>query len=107
MKNELKNNPLACGLLGVIIGSGGTFAGQTLLNTFDSSSNQTYAVSAVKSKNNFDIVPYDEFGDVVITPHGTKYHSEYCYTLNKAKMIQRVSSDDAIAAGLEPCSRCQ
>lgn len=102
---RLKDNPLACGLLGVIVGAGGTLGGQTLLGV-DSHSVQTRFIKD-KQESNFDIVPYDEYGDVYITAHGKKYHTEYCYTLARAKKIQRVSSSDAEAAGLEPCSRCQ
>lgn len=105
MNVRLKDNPLACGLLGVIVGAGSTLGGQTLLGV-EGRSMQTRFTKA-KPENNFDIVPYDEYGDVYITAHGKKYHGEYCYTLDRAKKIQRVSSSDAKAAGLEPCSKCQ
>ena len=105
MENKFKNNPLACGLLGILIGSGGTLGGQALLNG-DMFSPKSH-ITQQKSMTNFDIVPYDENGDVYITAHGKKYHSEYCYTLNRAKEIQQVNSSDAESAGLEPCSKCQ
>ena len=106
MTNGFKNNPLACGLLGVIIGSGGTLGGQALLDS-DFSRDHTTTITGKKDVTNFDIVPYDENGDVFITAHGKKYHSEYCYTLNRAKKVQQVNSSDAEEAGLEPCSKCQ
>lgn len=105
MENKFKNNPLACGLLGVIIGSGGTLGGQALLS--DGSSSPKPHVAQKKSITNFDIVPYDENGDVYITAHGKKYHSENCYTLNRTKQIQQVNFSDAEAAGLTACSKCQ
>lgn len=105
MRNEFKNNPLACGLLGIIIGAGSTLGGQALLDD-DSTKNQEKHISR-KQGSNFDIVPYDEDGDVYITAHGKKYHAESCYTLNRSKKIQRVNSEDAEEAGLGPCSKCQ
>lgn len=31
MENKFKNNPLACGLLGILIGSGGTLGGASTI----------------------------------------------------------------------------
>jgi len=103
MANRLKNNSLACGLLGIIIGSGGTLCGQALLSNHNIVNN---FVSSKHNTDNFDVIPYDPNGDVYITPHGTKYHLQYCYTLNRAKKIQQVNSYKAEEEGLEPCSKC-
>ena len=49
----------------------------------------------------------DEDGDCIITPNGQKYHNIYgCVYLSKSKRIKKVASEDAEAAGLEPCSKC-
>lgn len=105
MENKFKNNPLACGLLGVLIGLIGTLGGQALLSGGISSLTSHFVQQ--KPMTNFDIVPYDENGDVYITAHGKKYHSEYCSSLNRTKRVQKVNSSDAESAGLEPCSKCQ
>lgn len=107
MIKGFKNNPLACGLLGFIIGSGGTLGTQALMQVEKKDWAESISHVSTKKTNNFEIVPYSENGDVVITAHGSKYHSENCYTLTRAKRIQRVNSEDAIAAGIEPCSKCQ
>lgn len=104
MLNKYRKNPLACGLLGVLIGSVGTLGGQALLS--DGLSLPKSHLIQQKSLSNFDLVPYDENGDVYITAHGKKYYSEYCYILKRAKKVQKVNSSNAESAGLEPCSKC-
>lgn len=107
MNNPFKNNSLASGLLGVIIGSGGTLGTQAIIDDEEDQKVETVIPVQRGKGSNFDVVPYSENGDVVITAHGKKYHSEYCHTLNRAKKVQRVNSEDARDVGLEPCSRCQ
>ena len=102
---KLNDNPLACGLLGFILGAGGILGGQALVT--DTKADSFFNTNSQKKETNFDKIPYDPDGDIVITPSGDKYHYEWCYTLNKAKKIRRANRHDAEAAGLEPCSRCQ
>ena len=116
MKNIFKNNSLASCLLGIIIGAGG-HAGYTAIvdainpqpaaqvagfASFPNGGNGQY-----KEQTNFDRIPENEDGDCVITPGGKRYHNpDGCSYLRKSKQIRLVSSEDAEAAGLTPCSKC-
>lgn len=82
---KLKDNPLACGLLGFILGAGGILGGQALVT--DTKADSFFNTNSQKKETNFDKIPYDPDGDIVITPSGDKYHyvekSEYAVTLLK------------------------
>lgn len=117
MSNGFKDNPLACGLLGFILGSGGTLGGQAIIDHLGA--NQTTQPQPTglldtsvspeapqKDPTNFDKVPYDPNGEYVITEGGKKYHYDGCYTLKQSSKLQRVNSVDAEAAGLSACSKC-
>lgn len=101
---KIKNNPLACGIIGAILGSGATLGGQALLEGHPGK--QGITIGVLKSKDNFDLVPYSPNGNVVITRHGKKYHIPSCYTLQRSKELQTVNVDDAEEAGLSACSKC-
>lgn len=104
MKN-LRNNPLVCGLIGALIGSGVTFAGVSLMHDSSDAPNLTQTRAEVRP-DNFILVPYDENGDVYITRHGKKFHRGTCGSLRRSREILRVSSSDAEENGLSACSRC-
>lgn len=117
MSNGFKNNPLACGLLGFILGSGGTLGGQAVINHLSTDhSNLSHPTGLLDSQfnsqipqnkpTNFDKVPFDPDGQYVITEGGKKYHYNGCYTLSQSSKLQRVNADDAENAGLTPCSKC-
>lgn len=117
MSSGFKDNSLACGLLGFIIGSSGTLVGQAIINQFNANRvKQSHPVGLFdasvsqqtpkKDPTNFDKVPYDPDGEYVITEGGKKYHYERCYTLKKSSKLQRVNSVDAEAAGLTACCKC-
>lgn len=44
-------------------------------------------------------------GDVVVTKRGKKYHSTTCALLN-GKQTSVMDEQQAIARGLQPCSKC-
>lgn len=111
MAEGLRNNPLACGLLGIIVGAGSILGGQALIGqsepqTVKSSLFDNTTAGEVREETNFDRVPCDENGEVYITPNGKKYHFPKCHTLRKSSRLQQVSIEDAEAAGITPCSRC-
>lgn len=101
---KLKNSPIACGIIGAMMGSGATLGGQALLDNHTERTETTIGVK--QSNDNFDLVPYSPNGNVVITRHGKKYHMPSCYTLQRSREVQTVSSSDAEAAGLSACSKC-
>ena len=101
---KFNRSHIISGLVGVVLGSAGTFGGQAIFD--DSNNNHNSHRSENKVITNFDIVDYDPNGDVYITRSGKKYHSEWC-TYIKSKATQRVNSDDAERVGLEPCKKCQ
>lgn len=104
MKN-LRNSPLVCGLIGVLIGSGVTFAGLSLMNGSSDSLNHMSTRTSEKP-DNFELVPYDENGDVYITRYGKKFHRKTCGSLRRSRAIRCVSSDEARGKGLSACSKC-
>lgn len=117
MNNPFKNNSLASGLLGFIIGVGSLSGGQALVNNGSDSligtmsDNEDVIVSTEKtsSKNkvSFHGLANNPDGDVVITKAGGRYHSLFgCSTLKKSKKFRIVNREDAEAVGLEPCSKC-
>lgn len=113
---DLKNKPWLCGLLGVLIGSGGTLGTQALFDgghggkvvetTDNNRDNNHGGKAAWFDRDNFRAVPYDSDGDVFITEKGSKYHREYCSSLRN-KETRQVDSEDAAEAGLKPCKRCR
>lgn len=116
MENPFKNNSLASGLLGVIIG-GASVLGFEHLNTPNHPTSQpvmgimdnTNSSGPVLPQDNpkFHGLENDSEGDVVITPSGGCYHSPYgCSSLNRSHNKRTVKREDADNAGLTPCSKC-
>ena len=99
---KLNKGNIISGLVGIVLGTAGTFGGQAL---FDNNSTQQSPYSSKQEITNFDIVDYDANGDVYITRYGKKYHNEWCSVI-QSKETQRVSSSDARKAGLNPCKKC-
>ena len=119
MNNPFKNNALASGLLGFILGIVTLLGGQSLLSPkqqdvvqrdgfysgFGGSSSKEPS-SGYKSPSYHGLANNPD-GDVVITKSGDCYHSPYgCATLRRSKNIRTVDRDDAEAVGLTPCTKC-
>lgn len=100
-----KNNPVVCGVIGAMLGSGATFGGQALFGSSKGAESHITHHTSVKADNS-DKIPYDADGDVFITRRGGKYHRATCGTLSRSKELQRVNSSDAEAEGLSACSKC-
>ena len=52
---KLKDNPLACGLLGFILGAGGILGGQALVT--DTKADSFFNTNSQKKETNFDKIP--------------------------------------------------
>lgn len=105
MDRNVNKNPLIYGVIGAIIGTGGTLGTQALItrDKTDAYINQIYE----NHKSVYKSIPRDDYGDAYITPSGSKYHcTETCSTLSRSHKLKQVSSEDAQKYGLEPCSRC-
>lgn len=104
MKNPFKNNSLASGMLGFILGAGTLAGGQALIHNND---DYSYSKPAGIMDTSFHGLENDEEGDVIITPSGKCYHSIYgCNSLRRSKKCRKVTRDQAEGAGLTPCSKC-
>lgn len=115
MDNPFKNNPLASGLMGFIIGAGVLWCGNSIISR---PQQHEPTMSGFMSSDNdnrtfhHDTPPYhgleeDPDGDVVITKSGSKYHSPYgCSSLSKSKNFRTVNREDAENVGIGPCSKC-
>ncbi|MCQ2580045.1 MAG: hypothetical protein MJ159_05070 [Treponemataceae bacterium] len=44
---------------------------------------------------------------VYVTNSGTKYHTQNCSTLNKAKEVIPIDEQEALEKGYTPCARCK
>ena len=44
---------------------------------------------------------------VYVTASGTKYHTQDCPSLSKAKKITPIDEKQAVEKGYKPCSRCK
>lgn len=113
MTIEINKNTIISGLMGIMIGSGGTYGVQSLKTSStvgpedgDSCVTEIIAPVVQHPATNYDMVPYDEYGDVIITPTGTKYHHEGCSYLRGSSRTRQVNSEDAAKAGFGPCSAC-
>ena len=117
MENPFKNNSLASGLLGFIIGIGVYAGGDNLFSSQPTNSNSDQHVSALvdssnvptetKSNKKFKGLQENPNGDVVVTSSGKCYHSIYgCKSLKSNSKIQTVARDDAESVGYYACSKC-
>ena len=119
MNNPFKDNSLASGLLGFILGA--SSMGGFLYNSapngslVDEGSSSSTKLPRLKdegigNKNrNFDDVYHglenDSDGDVIVTPSGSRYHSRYgCHHIKDNYII--VKRESAEYQGLVSCSTC-
>lgn len=100
-----KKGHIISGFVGTVLGTVATLGGQAILNDTPSNNYEQSNYVSNGTITNFDIVKYDENGDVFITRSGKKYHYEWCPVI-KSKQTQRVNSSDAENVGLSPCKRC-
>lgn len=109
MNNPLKNNPLAAGLFGYVLGILTLLGGQAIVkdsNRSDASVSSFY--SSTPTDLSFHGLEQNDGGDVLITKTGDCYHSNYyrCPSLNRATEIRVVNREDAEEKGMKPCTRC-
>lgn len=121
MNNPFKNNSLASGLLGFILGASTLAGGQAIVDTNNSGNktkdnNQPSSLFQSYDGNNenkrkknpaFHGLEDNPDGDVVITKSGDCYHSAYgCSSLNRSRNLKTVDRSDAEAVGISACSKC-
>lgn len=124
MNNPFKNNSLASGLMGFILGGatiGGGMKLSDILSQGIGQTNTTVPPSSLyvpqEEKENKPIeIPHkilhfhglhdNPDGDVVITTSGSRYHSLYGCRHVKDKPYIKVDRHDAESVGLSTCSRC-
>ena len=114
MDKSLIKKPVVNLIAGLVLGVGGTLGVQSMGGESSSSDPSSghiqqfqQTVQPPKKLTNYDLIPYDEYGDAYITPSGKKYHHNYyCPSLSKSRDIRQVNSSDADKAGLTACSKC-
>ena len=109
MNNPLKNNPLAAGLLGYVMGIFTLLGGQAIVgesNRSDASVSSFY--SSTPTDLSFHGLEQNDGGDVLITKTGDCYHSLYykCPSLNNSTVTRLVNREDAEEKGMKPCTKC-
>lgn len=114
MRNYFKNNSLASGMFGFILGSAtyaigdGAFTGnvdneETFVSRFMDADNK-----GCHEDKNFCGLVDDETGDVFVSVSGRCYHNRRsCYTLNNSSRVIKVKREDAIEKNLSECSKCR
>lgn len=104
MRNIIKNNSFASGLLGALLGAGSVLGIQTFTSNPDSITHEV----TTERQSAFESVVDDPNGPYVITRHGGKFHDPGCRYLTSSppSNIKHVSEDDANAAGYKSCSSC-
>lgn len=114
MNNPLKNNSLASGLLGFILGAAAIWGGSQFSNLDEGNrgvaSSLTGFLPRVGEETLSDEDDEQDVSDdmVVVTPSGRCYHNVFsgCSTLRKSKRVKRVSRERAVSKGRIPCSKC-
>jgi len=108
MNNPLKNNPLAAGLFGYVMGIFTLLGGQAFVRGFNGSDTSVSSFySSTPTDQSFHGLKQNDGGDVAITKSGDCYHSLYgCSHLNRAKEIRVVNREDAEEKGMKPCTKC-
>lgn len=117
MENPFKNNSLASGLLGFILGLGVYAGGDNLFSNTNNKQTTSQPISTIvgntetdapkKSSKSFHGLQENSNGDVVITSSGKCYHSIYgCKSLKSNSKIRTVAREDAESVGYYACSKC-
>lgn len=114
MNNPFKDNSLAAGLFGYVMGVLTLLGGQAIMgncNGSNPSNGVNFPVSSLYSPNpvddSFHGLDQNDGGDVIITKSGNCFHCDYeCPSLNRVRAIRWVNREDAEERGMKPCSRC-
>ena len=117
MTNPFKNNSLAAGLFGYVMGVFTLLGGQTIVENCNGSTSSNESdppvfsfytpVPTVPSDDSFHGLEQDDGGDVIITKSGDCYHRYYeCPALNRSRETRMVKREDAIERGMKPCTKC-
>lgn len=111
MNNPFKNNSLAAGLFGYVMGVFTLLGGQAIVDGIGNSQGSNHSVSSLYSPTpkdgNFHGLEQNDGGDVIITKSGNCFHCDYeCPSLNRARAIRWVNREDAEEQGMKPCSKC-
>lgn len=109
MNNPLKNNPLAAGLFGYVMGIFTLLGVQAIVkdpNRSDTPVSSFY--SSTPTDLSFHGLEQNDGGDVLITKTGDCYHSNYyrCPSLHKSTVTRLVNREDAEEKGMKPCTKC-
>lgn len=112
MSNPFRNNSLASGLLGFILGATTFWGGSQLANLDNGNKSKFSFFTNVLAAGRDETLSDDEqdVSDemVVVTPLGRCYHNVFseCSTLRKSNNVKRVSRERAESKGRIPCSKC-
>lgn len=114
MNNPFKNNSLAAGLFGYVIGVFTLLGGQAIVGNCNGRNASNGGSSSVSSlfqpaevDDSFHGLEQNDDGDVIITKSGNCFHSDYgCPALNRSRETRTVNRDDAEGKGMKPCSKC-
>ena len=117
MTNPFKNNSLAAGLFGYVLGVFTLLGGQAIMGNCNGSNSSNESnppvspfyppVPPVPKDDSFHGLEQNDGGDVAITKTGDCYHSLFgCSHLDRATRIRVVNREDAEERGMKPCTRC-
>ena len=117
MTNPFKNNSLAAGLFGYVLGVFTLLGGQAIMGYCNGSNSSTESnppvfpfyppVPPVPKDDSFHGLEQDDGGDVIITKSGNSFHRYYeCPALNRYRETRMVKSKDAVERGMKPCTKC-
>ena len=108
MNNPFKNNPLAAGLFGYVMGIFTLLGGQTIVRGFNSSDASVSSFyTSPPTDLSFHGLEQNDGGDVAITKSDDCYHCLFgCSHLKRAKQIRVVNREDAEEKGMKPCTKC-
>ena len=114
MKNPFKNNSLAAGLFGYVMGVFTLLGGQAIMeyckwsnSTDESDTPVSSFYKPVPKDDSFHGLAQDDGGDVIITKSGDCFHSyNDCPALNRSRNTRTVKSEDALERGMKPCTKC-
>lgn len=112
MTNPFKNNSLASGLLGFILGMGTLAGGQALFSDKGDGGVATGLGTfpdgdGTKTETPFEKLVSHDDGDVFVSKSGKCYHPNmHCPSLRRAKEVKQVYRCDAESVGLTHCSKC-